>query len=50
MGLSYTKLCRDTEMRMDLWGGDFGRQFRMLENNMVRGIRKKAWRVQSRWN
>ena len=41
---------RDTEMRTELWGGDFGRQFGMLENNMTKGIRKKAWRVKEKWN
>jgi hypothetical protein len=45
LGLAY-KSGRDTKMLMELWGGDLGRHFRMLEDN----IRKKSWRVQDRWN
>jgi len=41
---------RDAEMRIELWGGDLGRHFRMLENNMMKGIRKKVWKIQDTWN
>jgi len=37
-------------MRKEFWGGDLERHFRMLENNVVKVIRKKAWRVQDRRN
>jgi hypothetical protein len=41
MGLVYNS-GMDTEIRMEFWGGDLGRHFRMLENNMIKGIRNKG--------
>jgi hypothetical protein len=39
MGLIYNSVT-DTEMRMELWGGNLGRHVRMLENNMIKILGK----------
>jgi hypothetical protein len=44
MGLAY-KSGRDTEMRKEFWDGDLERHFRILENYLIKGIRKKSWRL-----
>jgi hypothetical protein len=49
MELAYMSVI-DTEMRMGLCSANLGRHIRMLENNMIKDIRKRARRVHSIWN